>query len=202
MNYGTAPQIIGSFDLYCTEMMFVQYMPIRLPDTLNMIPPQLQWVEPVINTIMGIENLDNKYIYVTAKQLYVEPGCMGNRMGWHSDGFGTDDINYIWCDRYPTEFCIQPFKLSTDCDLSQNEMRNQAKKENIVTYPAKTLLRLTQENIHRIPYILIDESGLRTFLKISISTEKYNLIGNARNYFLQYRWEMKPRDAKRNHPSK
>lgn len=45
------------------------------------------------------------------------PNCSFNRMGYHSDGFLTDDINYIWCDNNPTIFNISAFNLTLDENL-------------------------------------------------------------------------------------
>lgn len=195
--YGTEPEIIGEFDLDCREMMFYMYLPIKMPFTDFRIPERLRIFKPLIDAIRANET---DYIYLTAKHLFVTPENMGNRHGWHSDGFGTDDVNYIWTDKFPTEFCVQDFNLSTDCELSMMQMEFQADKKNIQVYKPKTLLRLDQFQIHRVP--LIKESGLRTFVKISISEQKYNLVGNSHNFLFDYDWEMKERECSRNHPVK
>jgi len=204
-KYGVEPTVVDAIKLDPQEMCFVQYLPIGmaeregLGDFIN-IPENLSWVRPLINSVWIEDkiNLDN-YIYLTVKHLYVTPSNMGNRPGWHSDGFGTDDINYIWCDQYPTEFCIQDFDITEDCETSLKEMEDQARVLNIKTYGENTLLRLDKYNIHRTPVI---GEGYRTFIKISISKNRYNLKGNAHNYLFDYDWEMMVRSDIRNHPSK
>jgi hypothetical protein len=199
-KYGQESIVMGYFKLVPEEMCFVQYLPIAFPTEQFSgvrIPQNLKWCEPLVN--MCMQQTFDKYIYLTVKHLYVTPSNMGNRPGWHSDGFGTDDINYIWCDNYPTEFCIQDFNLSEDCDASLKEMEQQAKVENVKTYGENTLLRLDKYNIHRTPVI---GEGYRTFVKISVSKDRYNLKGNAHNCLFDYDWEMVLRSDSRNHPSK
>lgn len=197
MEYGGAPKILGEVDLVPSEFCYVQYMPIALAGGDRIaIPQNLMWVAPLIEFI---DEEDDQYIYLTAKHMFVSGTDCGNRPGWHSDGFGTDDLNYIWCDRSPTEFAIQPFKLSADCSSSMQEMEDQFVRGTEIVYPPKTLLLLDQGVIHRTP--MYCEPGYRTFVKISISKHRYNLKGNAHNHLLNYDWEMVERNVERNHPT-
>lgn len=43
---------------------------------------------------------------------------------------------------------------------------------------------------------------VRTFVKVSISRDKYDLIGNSHNHLLQYDWPMRPRALTRNPPQR
>lgn len=200
MRYGNEPRVMGRAEIAAEEFCFIQYMPIKLNNSNQIvIPPNLLWMSSLLDMIDQHEMIDN-YVYVTAKRLWLTETFKDNRSGWHADGFMTDDINYIWYSNYPTEFCIQDFSISQDHNLSIEEMTEQATEKNIITYPDNTLLRLDSTVIHRAntkPY-----NGLRTFIKISISKDKYNLIGNAHNYLLDYEWDMKERSVTRNHPVK
>lgn len=200
-KYGKAPILIDNIVLEPSEMCFVQYLPIRMSYNDNLgcdvrIPPNLEWTRPLVHKVIRNHDLDH-YIYLTVKHLYVEPNSMGNRPGWHSDGFKTDDINYIWVDSFPTEFCIQDFDLSDDCEQSMLDMETQVKKDNITTYKSYDLLLLDQYVIHRTP----KGTGFRTFVKISVSKDRYNLKGNAHNYLFDYSWKMVERKTTRNHPN-
>lgn len=202
MKYGKKPDVIGTFEIECKEMMFHMYLPIKMIDGLWIkIPDSLSVFKPLIEAVLENEmkHIESRYIYITAKHIYATPDNVGNRAGYHSDGFGTDDINYIWTNKYPTVFCIQDFNISDDCALSMQQMEEQAKTENEITYPENTLLKLDQGVIHRTP--TITEGGMRTFVKISVSKDKYNLIGNAKNHLFDYNWEMYDRSEVRNHPS-
>lgn len=200
--YGEPPIIVSPYiNVEPSEMCFVQYLPIKMSNIENLgrdikIPQNLLWITPLVDLIINdIE--EEHYLYLTVKHIYVVPNNMGNRPGWHSDGFKTNDLNYIWTDKFSTEFCIKEFNITDDCEISMIEMQQQVNKDNIIVYNEKSLLKLDQYNIHRSPEI---GSGYRTFIKLSLSTERYNLQGNAHNYLFDYHWKMKKRMIERNHP--
>lgn len=201
MIHATPPTVIGSYCISDTEMVFSLYLPVRLKEGPVMVPENLAGYADLVHAALDYEEsaADGKYVYLTVKRLYVERGCVGGRAGWHIDGFGTDDVNYIWCDADPTEFCIQDFQLSDDHQLSMIEMEQQARAENIATYSPLDLIRLDNRHVHRCP--TNPKPGIRTFAKVSISPDKYDLIGNARNYLLPYNWVMHPRGDARNDTS-
>lgn len=125
-------------------------------------------------------------------------GC-GNREGWHCDGFGSDDVNYIWTDSVPTEFCVQEFNLTDDHNKSLIEMEQQANPMSCVRSKENQLLRLTPSIVHR-PYPA-EDSTLRTFIKVSCSNNIYNLKGNASNPLMpELNWDKVERKEYRNHP--
>lgn len=204
--YGGLPEVIKEIKpLRCSvDLCFIQYLPVYIgdgSDPIDNLPPNLRsmFIESLLYTSINEEceryNIW-KYIYITVKHLYGS----GNREGWHCDGFGTDDINYIWYDSHPTEFYNGDLlKLLHNHKDSMMEMSEtlQDNKE-IETYPYNTLIRMDQSSIHRVcptPF-----TGLRTFVKVSFSDSKYNLKGNAHNYSLDYSWDMVDRGVDRNHP--
>ncbi|HKT54077.1 MAG TPA: hypothetical protein VJP88_06465 [Caulobacteraceae bacterium] len=203
MIYGALPRDLGLVELSPAEMMFWLYCPIKTPRTDLVLPATLRQFLPIVLRAKweDAERFRDSYVYLTAKTLYATPDCVGNRPGWHSDGFGTDDLNFIWYDRAPTEFvdCPKGFPLPDDCDASMDMMAWQAAVSPTVTFPAKHLLRLTPEAIHRCPVEF--EPGMRTFVKVSVSADRYDLEGNSINHELGERWPLHPRQAERNHPS-
>jgi len=208
MRYGSLPTRVENIKVECNEMMFYQYLPIKLAgrgpeyilheNRLDCFTDLIfnAWYDFRLN--FGIERLIASYIYLTAKSMFQLPGCAFNREGYHSDGFLTNDINYIWSDKNPTIFNSSRFNLTMNDEVSLKEMEEQALVENEVFYPNNTLLRLDQYNIHKVGPI--KEIGVRTFIKISFSYDQYNLVGNAHNYLLDYNWEMKQRKIGRNVP--
>ena len=206
MKYGDLPRNLGLFDVQCEEMMFVQYMPIKLVDAaLTTYDDRFLVFKEIIDEVcedfinaFGYEAWCKSYVYLTAKHMYQVPNASFNRHGYHSDGFLTNDINYIWSNKFPTVFNTTKFNLTLDDRISIGEMEEQAIKENEITYADKSLVRLNQYNIHKVG----DNStgGLRTFVKVSFSKDKYDLIGNAHNHLLGYDWEMKERSIERNIP--
>lgn len=200
MIYGSLPCDLGKVDLSPTEMMFWLYCPIQTPHEDVCVPANLRQFLPILDAVWNREgqSIGKRYVYLTAKTLFVSPGCIGNRPGWHSDGFGTDDINYIWYDRASTEFLNGMCVLSKDHAKSMEEMELLAKYLPTETFPEKHLLRLTAANIHRCPVNF--DVGIRSFVKVSISDARYNLDGNSINYGLRERWPLVARSVDRNHP--
>lgn len=195
----TPPRILGQFKITPSEMMFVQYLPVRMPRVGWRIPPNMRCFKPLLD-VADMDVADDDYVYLTARHLWVTPENMGNRPGWHADGFGTEDLNYIWSDRAPTEFAIQRFDVREGCEESMADMASQALPSCIETYGENTILMLRANNVHQVP-IYTTWPGYRTFVKISVSKARYNLAGNAHNYMFDYVWDMVPRGASRNHPS-
>lgn len=197
-HYGELPKQIGTCEIECKEMMFYQYLPIKLiGNTMPIYEDRLKCFDGLVGIIccdfvgsFGLDKYINSYVYLTAKYMYQKDGCSYNRPGWHSDGFMTDDINYIWYDKDPTIFNAAKFDLTMDDYHSLLEMNQQYKWELNKTYPANTILRLDQYNIHAVGNTT---NGMRIFVKVSFSKDKYDLIGNSHNYLLDYNWEMKPR---------
>jgi len=206
MKYGTLPTLIGECQIFCKEMMFYQYLPIKLKGELHlMYEPRLLCFRDLILKVkrdyidtFGNDEYNNSYIYLTAKYLYQTKNNSYNRFGWHSDGFLTDDINYIWSDKFPTIFNTSDFNLTLDDSISMKEMEQQAKEENNVVFKNNQILRLDQYNIHKVAPVT--EEGMRTFVKVSFSKDQYNLIGNSHNYLLDYNWKMVERKKERNTP--
>lgn len=199
--YGTAPVDLGLVDLSPKEMMFWMYCPIKLPGSWNITTPEnLDQFNDIVQR--AYENCDEQrwidsYVYLTAKTLWVSKDNPGNRPGWHSDGFMTDDLNYIWSDRNGTEFWVPPqlYCFTQDHHASLPEMELAGASGPVRTYPDKHLLRLDEFVIHRVAE---QTPGFRTFVKISVSKDRYDLEGNSINHAFPA-WDYVPRGIERNH---
>lgn len=206
MKYGSKAKDLGVIEIDCPEMLFYQYLPIKLiGQTELIVEERLKCFEPLIVACCcdfvadyGLSRYMDSFVYLTAKMLYQGKGYSFNRKGYHSDGFLTDDINYLWSNYSPTVFNFGKFDLSLDDDTSMAEMEKAAKKENEFTYPQGSILRLNQFVIHKVSDK--DIEGMRTFAKVSFSRDKYDLKGNSKNYLLDYDWQMRERQSKRNIP--
>jgi len=201
-GYGTEPILLGNFDLEVGEMMFYMYLPIKMAGDVDLhIPKRLEVFKPIIwasiDAVGDDDFVEACYLYITAKHVHVTADNKGNRPGWHSDGFMTDDYNFVWTDRCPTEFAIQPICLIQDDLMSMDQMQSEIQADNVTTYPTNNLLMLDQYNIHRVSES-DDYSGMRTFVKISLSKNRYNLKGNSHNYLMDYTWNMHDRNEHRN----
>lgn len=206
MNYGSPPTQIGHMEVLCEELMFFHDYPIKLPlqPTVTM-EPRLKPFEGVVGRAccdyIGLRGLDAyvlTHVYLSAKRLYQSPDAPFNRPGWHTDGFGTADINYVWYDSTPTVFNVSIMDLPADDVESMIEMERQAKPAYDRTYQAGTLLRLDQFVVHRVGDII--EPAIRTFAKVTFSADRYDLEGNSKNYLLDYSWPRRKRAISRNVP--
>ena len=207
MKYGVEPEIIGEVDLEPSEFQYYVYLPIKMADDPEVrVPQNLMWL---VELLGFIEYDDDDYVYLTVKHMIHQEGCSVNRPGWHSDGFGTDDVNYVWYDGHPTEFAIGDFEeydpVPENDSLSLDHFDRWAlflyldNKVEFKNYPEKVLIKMDQYVVHRVsekPF-----TGTRCFVKISVSKNKYDLQGNSHNHLFNYDWDMKPRVATRNQPS-
>lgn len=209
MNYGELPEVIGEqLEIACREFMFYQYLPLKLAGQTTITrEDRLACFDCIIGAaccdyigFRGLNAYVASHVYLTAKHMFQQPGCSFNRPGWHADGFLTNDINYVWSDCSPTVFNSSRFQLTPDDSLSMIEMEAQAEARLSKQYPNNTLLRLNQFCIHKVADT--SEPMLRTFVKISISPDRYDLVGNSRNYQLQYDWPMRERSLVRNVPQR
>ncbi|MGY3589350.1 hypothetical protein [Bradyrhizobium sp. USDA 4350] len=207
---GNVPRVIATIDLKCTEMLAWLYCPIKLPgQVFDTVPANLrQFADIVEKVFQDVYDNDSgkrwmdSYVYLTAKRLWVSPENPGNREGWHADGYGSADLNYIWADKSPTLFW-EPSKLCEyveDHKLSMQMMAHDVAMypEFIRTYPVNTLLRLDETVIHAVAPC--ETAGWRTFVKVSVSDHRYLLEGNSINHELAPDWKYAARETERNCP--
>lgn len=200
--YGTAPLDLGKIDISPAEMMFWLYCPIKMPGSTEIVmPSNLQQFFPIVEACM--EECDSatwreRYVYLTAKTLWVTHENPGQRRGWHCDGFMTDDLNYIWYDSEPTVFCVPEVRMSftQEHKAALEEMDEAANWGPNITYPLKHLLRLDQTVLHRVGDF--GAPGMRSFVKLSVSRHPFNLVGNSVNHALAPDWSYAHRLAERN----
>lgn len=207
IKYGSAPEIIGKprVGLPYNDSKYYLYLPIKMAgESYFRVPEELQAFEMIIAMAVNAERrrkvcLDELYVYVSLETSPLKTGIYQKRPGWHADGFLTDDVNYVWYDALPTEFCIQDFTIDQCHNISMLQFEDQAKEENIVTYEPFQLIRMDQRHVHRTALPTVNMHS-RTFLKISFSKHKYNLKGNSINTLFNYDWKMYDRQEVRNCP--
>jgi hypothetical protein len=203
-EYGAPPVDLGLIDISPKEMMFWLYCPVKLPGRFPVtLPENLSQFFGFFPSIYEDcrDRWWDSYVYITAKTLFVTADNPGNRPGWHSDGFMTDDLNYIWSDANGTLFWEPENRVSfvQDHMASLDEMQAAAHVGPHVTYADKHLLRLDQSVIHRVADVKIPR--VRSFVKISVSKDRYDLVGNSINHELAPDWTYVDRQAERNAPA-
>lgn len=217
-HYGSAAlKVMPWSGNHWTEFMHYQYLPVMLPRSEGygrnpaVLPQRLLFLHGIVGVCISnaratFPHLDDPYVYVTAKRGFASPGNPLNRPGWHCDDFGGTDINFIWCDAFPTRQLRSstPLSISSDDVVSMQEMETLAFERwpvrRIEPLEAGWLYRLDPFVIHAPPEITAP-GGMRSFLKVSVSTHRYNLVGNSHNHDLSYDWDMVDRDALRNQPA-
>lgn len=205
MRYGDLPMNLGTMEIEVKELMYYQYMLIKPKNGQVAMEPRLR---PFYNLIwkirmhfiknFGAEEHKESNIYLTVKVMYVTPSNNINREGYHSDGFKTKDINYIWSDKNPTIFNTSEYNISQDELKSMQEMQEQSLIENEITYPANSILCLNQYNIHKCAPIT--EPMVRAFVKVSFTKDEYDLEYNTHNHLLDYEYGERKRGENRNVP--
>lgn len=228
--YGNPPTEVQSFTPDWTEYMHYLYLPVVMPGQPGVrLPPNLEFLRDPVVAAMRAEGVvleaprsgfsgahrrhgyvGSCFVYVTARRGFAAPGNPLNRPGWHADGFGTDDINYIWSDPWPTRFAIGTFSdISEDHVESAEQFEAQVAAAeahgmgaDIEVHDGKPrmLYRLDPSVIHATP-IIPAPGGSRSFFKISLSPDRYNLEGNSHNYSFDYEWRMFSREEVRNDPA-
>lgn len=210
-KYGSPPAKICEFSPAWHEYMHYLYLPVAMPETDLRIslPKNLEFLRPMLNLVAGRERVRlgaPQYVYVTARRGFASPGNPLNRPGWHADGFGTPDINYIWSDRWPTRFAVGEFsEISTNHMKSAEQFEEQVRLGPEIGIEVRhgepdSVYRLDASMVHATP-IIEAPGGDRSFFKISVSSNKYNLLGNSHNYLIDYDWTMYSRSEIRNDPA-
>lgn len=200
------PVDLGLFDIHSREVMYYLYYPLKKPGTagVSFSDERLRFIDPLLRAIWLDEQTRfiNEYLYVTIKKMYVGGGVTPNRPGWHCDGFMSPDLNYVWYDCVPTIFTEHDeFRISPDHLTSLQEFDQQAEeyKDRWVTYPAKHLLKLDDRVIHKVNTDA-HEQVMRTFVKFTLSPQRFNLEDNSRNPLLPDTGPMYARSVVRNDP--
>ena len=198
---GSAPSILGEFiPDEPPEMMFYLYLPVKMKFDNNLyLPNRLKRYMPILSFVrQDNPDLKDRYVYLTAKTMFVDPSSPGNRPGWHLDGFGSGgDLNYTWADSNPTQFVIQDFVNIPNDDLkSMTEITDQVQDENIISYPNNSIIKLDETIVHRVnPEV---NPCLRSFVKVTVSRHKFAKVGNSHNHLIDYNWKLTERNPKRN----
>lgn len=202
--FGKAPICLGQFDLSLSEVMYYLYLPVQMEHSDVRLPPNVECCRPMIYAAITRARVrhdrDFRYVYLSARKGWATPDNPLNRPGWHCDGFGTPDLNFVWWQGPGTRFAIQQFNaISPDHIVSLRQF--EAQVHNVITYPEHGLYELDRYIVHATPEI--EAPGcMRQYVKISLSDQKYNLYNNSHNYLFDYDWKMLDRAEVRNDPYK
>lgn len=217
-TYGARPHPIGHHTIDWHEMLHYLYLPIKIPawdqtgsaaEADIVMPRRLEMLRPLVEAawddyVSGghgtrMPAAADTYVYLTVRRGWATPDNPLNRPGWHTDGFGSDDLNYIWADVHPTRYAVQDFELKADDVESMRQMEAQVRPDRIEEGLPEWLYGLDPYVVHATP-VIPPPGTMRSFAKISFSPHRYNLLGNSHNHDLAYDWVMHNRTALRNDP--
>jgi len=219
-KYGAAPEMIAPMpNLDLREVMYYLYLPVFMADKPRadretlLLPPNVECCRHLIDKATIVEKMRGRtfrYIYLSARKGWATPDNPLNRPGWHCDGFGTDDMNYVWWKGPGTRFALGDFgEISDDHTLSQEQFEatialhghNQPWQDpafpiRVSTPPEGHIYRIDPFVVHATP--LIETPCWRQYVKVSFSNHRYNLENNSHNYLFDYDWALTPREDVRN----
>jgi hypothetical protein len=203
--YGAGPiGVEGPWDIELDEVMYYLYLPIRMPSTELRVPRNLECLQPLIHASLQhasrLRRVRDDYVYISARKGWATPDNPLNRPGWHADGFGTDDLNYVYWVGPGTRFLVGDLgDVPADhaASLRVFELLADWCPDKIITdLPEKTLYMLDPYVVHATP--AITKPCWRQFIKISLSSHRYNLENNSHNYLFDYDWPLHSREEVRN----
>jgi hypothetical protein len=204
-TFGSPPVYLGEFEISLIEVMYYLYLPVKFPKTDIRLPPNVAQVLPLIQASLEWgrsqgRDIDNEYVYLSARKGWASPDNPLNRPGWHADGFGSDDLNCVWWDGPGTRFAIQEFgEIDSSHITSLGQFEKRVDERKVMLSPAHSLYGMDQYVVHATP--LIEPPGcMRQYIKVSLSPEKYNLENNSHNYLFDYDWKLHSRETLRNDP--
>lgn len=191
--------------------MYYLYLPVKMRDTSDVrIPENVKGLWPLIEEAMTVAARSNRdihadYVYLSARKGWATPDNPLNRPGWHSDGFGTEDLNFVWWRGTGTRFAIGDFGIVPEDHITSLEhferiAQHSGKVKIVEDYPERCLYEIDPYVVHATPNMT--SSAWRQYVKVSISTERYNLENNSHNYLFEYDWPLYSRSVIRNDPAK
>lgn len=206
-RYGSAPRLLGTFHFDLTEVMYYLYLPVRMEDRAfhphgYRLPPNVGICRQLIAAAEhSVLPRRYRYAYLSARKGWATPDNPLNRPGWHADGFGTDDMNFVWWRGSGTRFAVQDFEaISSDHLYSQQQFERQVNPRCVGSRPEMGLYALDPYCVHATP--LLTKGEMRQYVKVSLSDHRYNLDNNSHNYLFEYCWPLHARSEIRNDTSK
>lgn len=210
--YGKAPALLGQFHFTLPEVMYYLYLPVFMDDAPEgkrgyvsgiRLPPNVECCRDLIKFCMTTQARRFKYAYLSARKGWATPDNPLNRPGWHCDGFGSDDLNFLWWRGPSTRFATGDFgEISADHKVSMDQFAGRIERGidagdiGIDSPPATFLYGVDPYVVHATP--ILKEGCMRQYVKVSLSDHRYDLYNNSHNYLFDYDWPMQDRDVVRN----
>ena len=171
------------------------------------LPIELDAARWLVERVVGVAmehdpSFRDAYVYLTTDQRFVDAGRTHRLGGFHVDGLcglrhsTRFPVCYaaIVADRAPTVFAVQPFTVS-HLDVGRDNifqvMDAQVDEAQCHTAEEHVAVLMNAHCVHASP--VIQESGLRTFIRVEVSHKRFDRIGNTPHPLLSADWQWVPR---------
>lgn len=189
--YDGSPREICNWEVDNSEFMLWLYLHVKLPFGKVMLPDNVKKFNGILDIVKGsLDSVDNKwkesYIYLTIKSMVVSEDNVGQRLGWHSDGFMTEDLNYIWSDVKDLTTRITSGVLN----LTQCHSKSLQEMEDYKDYLLELSYQVKENTVYLLNESVLHEAVrptkpvFRNFVKVTVSDKLYKLDGNSVNHLL------------------
>lgn len=210
-RYGAAPEFLGlEPNLVLPEVMYYLYLPVFMPEQAELglrLPGNVECCRHLVNearshALRASLDMKRHYVYLSARKGWATPDNPLNRPGWHCDGFGTGDLNYVWWDGASTRFLLGDLG-----DVPEDHVRSLEHFEQMGSSTLGSKRRIDHGQPHCLyaldPYVVhatpeIKKGEMRSYVKVSVSRHRYNLENNSHNYLFDYSWPLHGREDVRN----
>jgi hypothetical protein len=198
------PLNLGGFEIDLPEVMYFLYLPVMMYGDRKDIrlPPPVKVCRRMVSTAIEFcrgTGRFYRYAYLSARKGWATPDNPLNRPGWHCDGFGTEDMNFVWWTGPGTRFAVQQFQVEKNHLTSLDQFEQQIDHQSVITPEARRLYAISPSVVHATP-IIAAPGCMRQYIKVSLSNERYNLEDNSKNWMFDYDWPTHPRSIIRNDP--
>lgn len=208
-THGCPPVDVGPVALDTSSMDGIRVLrcPIKACGSDEVVlPEELAPLAPLVRHVLELEAHANplfasSWIHLSFERTRVEAGATQRVPGWHVDGFQgvraprhLVEHSYLWADRDPTEYCVQPFFLSHLDPGRHNvfaEMERQAREGNAMAGLPGHAYLIDPYLVHRSP--VSAEPGFRSFVRITCAETELEDPANTRNLSLGPSQDYAPR---------
>lgn len=178
--------------------LMVLRCPIKASSSMLVtLPTELDGIADLVRHVCELEAGCNAWFelswcHVSFQRTLVQADTTQRVPGWHVDGFQGVRVprhraehSYLWSDRDPTEYCVQPFFLSHLDPGRHNvfdEISRQARDGNAYTGLPGHAYLIDPYLVHRSPRAI--ETGYRSFARITFTETEFEDPANTVNLSL------------------
>ena len=170
------------------ERQYILRMLIKKMFSEYQLPKELEWVKPLIMVAdknQQENGIRQPFIYLTIRNGIVDTKTDDE---WHVDGFSQTithlpEQNYIWSNKYPTEYVEKSFCFPSDFDGLKHNIhkffQHRITKDDILKMKPKTVYGFDPYIVHRRP---CGTSGMnRCFVRLSYTPIEIEDVNNTLN---------------------